>query len=83
MYHHIGIEGSFVTSGILVNESQRIWSSNGLTVRQLRWDMGEPDNRTGNELCIMFKKYLNNIAWHDIPCTLSWFQVICENDPPS
>uniref|UniRef100_A0A7M5VFB6 C-type lectin domain-containing protein n=1 Tax=Clytia hemisphaerica TaxID=252671 RepID=A0A7M5VFB6_9CNID len=52
------------------------WGTNTNKITNTFWASGEPDNRGGNEACIMYDWRLG-AGWTDIACT-SVYMAICE-----
>lgn len=65
----------FWLSGTNLGDRDRwAWFSNGLPIVLENWAVGQPDNRGGNERCLV----LNPDGWHDYNCNTK-FYFICEN----
>lgn len=66
----LGYNGFYIGLTDIVEEDTFVWISSGKTATYTNWGTIQPNNRYGNENCVVFRNEPGYVmTWTDDPCT--------------
>lgn len=72
-FHYIpGSNAYYIGVNDIVNEGEFVWISSGQNATYLNWGPDQPNNRWGNENCVVIRNDPGqgfDMTWSDDPCT--------------